>query len=174
MNESLRRALLRARLSEEDVAARLQVDPKTVRRWLEGRVPYPRHRWLLASALGLDEADLWPQLGASRSRPQEVQAVYPHLEDVPRETWLRLFGEAQERIDILAGSALFLATDPAGDGHPGRPSSGRGQGAHLPAGPKYARHRAARVTRHVAQTDSGSPRSVRLVTSWRRCRSSST
>ena len=92
MNESLRRALLRARLSEEDVAARLQVDPKTVRRWLEGRVPYPRHRWLLAATLGLDEADLWPQLGASRSWPQEVQAIYPHREDVPRETWLRLFG----------------------------------------------------------------------------------
>ena len=112
MNESLRRALLRARLSEEDVAARLQVNPKTVRRWLEGRVPYPRHRWLLASALGLDEADLWPQSGASRSRPQEVQAVYPRLEDVPRETWLRLFGDAQERIDILADSGLFLAADP--------------------------------------------------------------
>ena len=44
---------------DEDVAARLQVDPKTVRRWLEGRVPYPRHRWLLAATLGLDEADLW-------------------------------------------------------------------------------------------------------------------
>ena len=81
MNESLRRALLRARLSEEDVAARLQVDPKTVRRWLEGRVPYPRHRWPLAAMLGLDEADLWPQLGASRSRPQEIQAIYPHRED---------------------------------------------------------------------------------------------
>ena len=48
MNENLRRAMLRARLSEENVAAQLQVDPKTVRRWLEGRVPYLRHRWLLA------------------------------------------------------------------------------------------------------------------------------
>ncbi len=112
MNESLRRELLRARLSEEDVAARLQVDPKTVRRWLEGRVPYPRHRWLLTAVLGLDEADLWPQIGASRSRPPEVQAVYPHLEDLPRETWLHLFGRAHERIDIHVGSALFLATDP--------------------------------------------------------------
>ena len=112
MNESLRRALLRARLSEEDVATRLQVDPKTVRRWLEGRVPYPRHRWLLASALGLDEADLWPQFGAVRLRSQEVQAIYSHREDIQRETWLHLFGHAQERIDILAGSGLFLAADP--------------------------------------------------------------
>jgi transcriptional regulator with XRE-family HTH domain len=112
MNESLRRALLRARLSEEDVAARLEVDPKTVRRWLEGRVPYPRLRWMLAATLGLDEVELWPQLGASRSRPQEVWAIYPHREDITRETWFRLFGHAQERIDILASSALFLAIDP--------------------------------------------------------------
>src|SRR5450755_722648 len=106
MNESLRRALLRARLSEEDVAARLQVDPKTVRRWLEGRVPYPRHRRLLATALGLDEADLWPQLVSNRSRPQEILAIYPHCEDVPREAWLRLLSSAQERIDILVASRL--------------------------------------------------------------------
>ena len=112
MNESLRRALLRAQLSEEDVAARLQVDPKTVRRWLEGRVPYPRHRWLLAATLGLDEADLWPRVGASRPWPQEVQAIYPQLDDLPRETWLRLFRDARERIDILAGSAVLFGDDP--------------------------------------------------------------
>lgn len=111
MNESLRRALLRARLGEEDVAARLQVDPKTVRRWLEGRVPYPRHRWLLASALGLDEADLWPQFAAARSWPQEVQAIYPHCGDMPRETWRSLLDNARERIDILAGHALPFAID---------------------------------------------------------------
>jgi hypothetical protein len=110
MNESLCRALLRAHLSEEDVAARLQVDPKTVRRWLDGRVPYPSHRWLLASALGLDEADLWPQL-ASRALPPELQAIYPQREAVPHEAWLRLFGNAQERIDVLSCSGLFLATD---------------------------------------------------------------
>lgn len=112
MNESLHRALLRAHLSEEDVATRLQVDPKTVHRWLEGRVPYPRHRWLLAAALGLEEADLWPQFGASRSWLQEVQSIYAHCKDIPRETWLRLFSDAQERIDILSGSALLLAADP--------------------------------------------------------------
>lgn len=113
MNESLRRALLRARLSEEDVAARLEVDPKTVRRWLEGRVPYSRHRWILATTLGLDEVDLWPQLTAYRSRTQEIRAIYPHREVIPRETWLRLFGQARERIDILASSALFLTADAA-------------------------------------------------------------
>jgi len=50
----------------------LQVDPKTVRRWLEGRIPYLRYRWALSAMLGLDETDLWPQLRRNGSRPGEV------------------------------------------------------------------------------------------------------
>ena len=113
MNENLRLALLRARLSEEDVAARLEVDPKTVRRWLEGRVPYLRHRWALAGVLGVDEADMWPQLRAARSRPDEVKAIYPHRDGVPREVWQRLFGSAKSEIGVLDCSGLFLAEDPS-------------------------------------------------------------
>ena len=52
MNESLRQALLRARLREDDIAARLGVDPKTVRRWLNGRVPYPYNRAAIADWSG--------------------------------------------------------------------------------------------------------------------------
>lgn len=63
MNEPLRRALLRARLREDDIAARLGVDPKTVRRWLTGRVPYPHNRAAIAELVGVDEADLWPDAG---------------------------------------------------------------------------------------------------------------
>ena len=63
MNEPLRRALLRARLREDDVAARLGVDPKTVRRWLNGRVPYPHNRAAIAELVGADEAELWPDAG---------------------------------------------------------------------------------------------------------------
>ena len=111
MNETLCRALLQARLTEEDVATRLQVDPKTVRRWLEGRMPYLRHRWALAALLGADEAGLWPQLRDPWSRTVEVQAVYPRRDAVPREVWLRHFGSAQREIAILNGSALFLAKD---------------------------------------------------------------
>jgi transcriptional regulator with XRE-family HTH domain len=111
VNETLCRALLRARLSEEDLAAELQVDPKTVRRWLEGRVPYPRHRWALAALLGADEADLWPQLRAYTSRPGEVQAIYPRLDRVPREVWLSLFGPARHDIGVLAYTGLSHTDD---------------------------------------------------------------
>jgi transcriptional regulator with XRE-family HTH domain len=115
VNEPLRRALLRARLREDDVAALLGVDPKTVRRWLNGRVPYPHNRTAIAELVGADEGELWPDAGgllAARSRPEELGTVYPHRWAVPREVWVRLFGSAQREIDILAYSALFLAEDP--------------------------------------------------------------
>jgi transcriptional regulator with XRE-family HTH domain len=114
MNEPLRRALLRARLREDDVSARLGVDPKTVRRWLNGRVPYPHSRTAIAELVGADEAELWPDAGgllAARSRPEELGTVYPHRWAVPREVWVRLFGSAEREIGILAYSALFLAED---------------------------------------------------------------
>jgi hypothetical protein len=104
--------LLRARLTEDDLAAELQVDPKTVRRWLEGRVPYPRHRWALAALLSADEADLWPQLRAHRSLPGEIRAIYPRLDRVPREVWLSLFGSARDEIGLLAFGGLSHADDP--------------------------------------------------------------
>jgi transcriptional regulator with XRE-family HTH domain len=134
VNETLRRALLRARLSDEDVAARLQVDPKTVRRWLEGRVPYLRHRWALAGLLDADEADLWPEVRAeraARSRPAEVKAIYPHRNALPREVWLSLFGSAVGEIGILACSGLFLAQDTGLLGARG-PGSGGGEDPGLP------------------------------------------
>jgi len=114
VNELLRQALLRARLREVDVAAGLGVDPKTVRRWLNGRVPYPHNRAAIAEMAGVDEAELWPEAGgplAARVRPEELGTVYPHRWAVPREAWVRLFGSAEREIAILAYSALFLAED---------------------------------------------------------------
>jgi transcriptional regulator with XRE-family HTH domain len=114
VNELLRRYLLQAHLREDDVAARLGVDPKTVRRWLNGRVPYPHNRAAIADLLSADEADLWP--GASgtltaRTRPDELGTVYPHRWAIPREVWTRFFASAEREIGVLAYSALFLAED---------------------------------------------------------------
>jgi transcriptional regulator with XRE-family HTH domain len=114
LNEPLQRALLRARLREIDVAACLGVDPKTVRRWLNGRVPYARYRLELADLVGADEADLWPDAAGPlniRPRPEELGAVYPHRWAIPREVWTRFFESAEHEIGILAYSALFLAED---------------------------------------------------------------
>ena len=114
MNEPLRRALLQARLREDDVAARLGIDPKTVRRWLNGRVPYPANRAALADLVGVDEADLWPDAGGpltARTRPAELVAIYPHRRSIPRDVWTRFFSSAEREIGILSHSASFLAED---------------------------------------------------------------
>lgn len=106
--------MLQARLREVDVAARLGVDPKTVRRWLNGRVPYPSSRVALANLVGVDEADLWPDAGgplSGRSRPEELGAIYPHRWAIPRDVWIQLFESAEHEIGVLAYSALFLAED---------------------------------------------------------------
>ena len=102
MNETFCRALLQAGLTEEDIAARLGVDPKTVRRWIEGRaLPYRRHRWALAALLGTAETDLWPQLRSAQPRSAEVLAIYPRLSAVPSALWRHLLGSAQRVIDLL-------------------------------------------------------------------------
>jgi len=112
LNETFCHALLKAGLNEEDVAARLGVDTKTVRRWIEGRaLPYRRHRWALAALLSTAETDLWPQLRSAQPRPEELVAIYPHLGTVPREVWLRLFGSAQRNISLLDHRERPLAAD---------------------------------------------------------------
>ena len=88
MNEALLHALLRARLREDDIAAHLGVDPKTVRRWLKGRVPYPQNRAAIADLVGVDEADLWPGAGGPltaviRTEPRKalvgLTVAVPHV-----------------------------------------------------------------------------------------------
>ena len=107
----LRRALAGARLRDGEVATSLGVDPKTVRRWLDGRVPYPRHRWRLAEMLNVHEYDLWPQLADGPSISGEIYATYPHRGSVPRDVWQHLFMKAERHIGILVYSGLFLAED---------------------------------------------------------------
>src|SRR5215207_5636846 len=59
-NERLRRAMAAAHVGVEEVSQATQVDPKTVQRWLKGRVPHARHRWTVAELVHEDERYLWP------------------------------------------------------------------------------------------------------------------
>jgi transcriptional regulator with XRE-family HTH domain len=112
LNETFSRALLRAGLTEDDIAARLGVDPKTVRRWIEGRaLPYRRHRWTLATLLDTAETDLWPQLRSAQPRSAEVLAIYPRLSAVPGALWPHLLGSAQRVIAVLEQPEQPLVSD---------------------------------------------------------------
>ena len=93
-NERLRRAILDAGLSMQDVAAEVGIDAKTVERWITtGRVPHPRNRAGAERTLGIDELVLWPELAEARARAvagSEVLQVYPHRGAVPPASWYEL------------------------------------------------------------------------------------
>jgi DNA-binding transcriptional regulator YdaS (Cro superfamily) len=115
----LARALSGVGLDTADVATRLCVDPKTVQRWMTGRVPYPRHRAALVELTGWAERDLWPQTRQpvdSAAAADEICTAYAHRSAVPADAWRNLFEHAEREIDILAYSSLFLAEDAAAQG----------------------------------------------------------
>ncbi|MGH8964383.1 MAG: XRE family transcriptional regulator, partial [Actinomycetes bacterium] len=115
-NERLRTALLQRGLPPADLAEAVGVDPKTIERWIGGRVPYRRHRHQVAVRLGVDETYLWPgALAADQvasASESEILVVYPHRWSVPRDTWGVLFDSAEQEIGVLVYSGLFLADDP--------------------------------------------------------------
>ena len=78
-------------------------------------MPYRKHRYAVASFLGVDESYLWPdalspEQVASASH-SEIVTVYPHRWAVPRDAWGRLFAEATREIGVLVYSGLFLSED---------------------------------------------------------------
>lgn len=113
-NYRLRDAIFAAGLKPREVADRLQVDPKTVHRWLaEGRTPYPRHRYVLVELVGQSESYLWPDTATDDvdlDEPDDVEVVhvYSHRSAISPDLWRRLFNRAAQRIDILVYAGLWL------------------------------------------------------------------
>jgi transcriptional regulator with XRE-family HTH domain len=114
-NDRLRTALLQRGATPAELADAAGVDPKTVERWIGGRIPYRRHRYLVATRLQADETYLWPDAlapsEAADASESEILNLYPHRWAVPRDAWGYLFGSAEREIGVLVYSGLFLADD---------------------------------------------------------------
>ena len=60
-NERLRALLLERGQTPDKLAEAVDVDAKTVERWItKGRTPYRSHRYAVATFLGVDESYIWP------------------------------------------------------------------------------------------------------------------
>lgn len=112
-NERLRGAILGAGLTLADVATHIEVDPKTVERWVStGRVPHRTHRLKTAQLLKADDVFLWPTTAAdpktTNASAAELVTLYPNRGAVPAETWMHLLEGARVSVDLLAYAASFL------------------------------------------------------------------
>ena len=115
-NERLRALLLERGETPDKLAEAVQLDPKTVERWVtKGRIPYRAHRHAVAAFFGVDESYIWPgALGRDQVTAvseSEIVAVYPHRSEVPRDVWEHLFSQAEREIGVLVYSGLFLSED---------------------------------------------------------------
>ncbi|MEV0811335.1 XRE family transcriptional regulator [Micromonospora sp. NPDC050200] len=112
-NHRLRDAFLRNGLTPASVAERLDVDPKTVERWVtQDRIPYPRYRHAIAAIVREGEEYLWPDAvspeKAARIGQSELIQLYSRRIAVPNDLWHRLINRAERHIDVLAYAGLFL------------------------------------------------------------------
>ncbi|MFJ6085379.1 XRE family transcriptional regulator [Streptomyces sp. NPDC092369] len=116
-NERLRSALLARNLTVQSLADAIDVNPKTIERWItQGKVPYRRHQYATAAVLKVDVTTLWEDGKAVDTATDlakaEIATVYPHRHTVPSGLWREMYSRAQQNLDVLVYSGLFLSEDP--------------------------------------------------------------
>lgn len=112
-NTALRRAIADAQMTPRELADRMQVNTKTVERWLgdEGRFPHPRHRYMAADLLKVDETLLWPEavkLYVKTGHDREITHCWPARSEMPNTTWHKLVAEAKTEITLAGWTCYFL------------------------------------------------------------------
>ncbi len=116
-NERLRSAIAQAGLDADQLASLVEVDVKSVQRWIAGNaVPYRRHRTRIATALGRAEQELWPDATPAPPEPdarREILAAYPHSNDLRAPDWRVLLRDATHQVDLLSISYDFSCRLPS-------------------------------------------------------------
>lgn len=105
--------MLNAGLTPAALANAVQVDVKSVMRWIaEERMPYPVTRVKVAHHLHQEETYLWPALikdgDVCAEAAVEIERVWPTRSAISTETWHALFSKATKQLDILVYAGAFL------------------------------------------------------------------
>ncbi|MFF0001526.1 XRE family transcriptional regulator [Streptomyces avermitilis] len=111
-NERLRAAMAAGGWTYNALADKVEVDPKSVERWVNlGRTPRRVAAMLAAETLGEDVHALWPSLRQARPAravSPELVALYDQRADIPVSTFVDMLTQAREQIDVLVYAAVFL------------------------------------------------------------------
>lgn len=110
----------RAGMSSDHLAEAVEVDPKSVWRWLNKGV-VPRRVGLkakVATMLDVAEDDIWPapaevEAEDENEASEEVICAWSHRADVPKSRWWAMFSRAYRHIDLLGYAMQFLPEDHA-------------------------------------------------------------
>ena len=110
-----RTRLAEAGLTAEEFAEIVQVDPKTVQRWVAGRVPQRRHRAKVARALDSSPDVLWPgatpgELADDASTPQDVIASWGQADDDSAPDLAAFVGYGDGPVELLDGGGQLLGS----------------------------------------------------------------
>ena len=93
----------------ERFAREIDVDPKTVGRWVStGRTPHARLRQRAAERLAVPMAVLWPEVDAPANGMGDLVGLYSTRADVSPSTIRSLSAGASAHIDVLAYAGLWL------------------------------------------------------------------
>ncbi|ATY96946.1 helix-turn-helix domain-containing protein [Streptomyces bacillaris] len=111
-NERLRAAMAAGGWTYAALADKVEVDPKSVERWVNlARTPRRATAMLAAETLGEDVHALWPalrQARPARAVSPELVALYDQRADIPTSTFVDMLTQAREHIDVLVYAAVFL------------------------------------------------------------------
>ncbi|WP_432044363.1 helix-turn-helix domain-containing protein [Streptomyces asiaticus] len=111
-NERLRAVMATGGWTYATLAEKVEVDPKSVERWVNlNRTPRRSTALLAAETLGEDVHALWPalrQARPARAVSPELVALYDQRADIPVSTFVEMLTQARERIDVLVYAAVFL------------------------------------------------------------------
>ncbi|MEV6806437.1 XRE family transcriptional regulator [Streptomyces sp. NPDC051132] len=111
-NERLRAAMAAGGWTYAALADEVEVDPKSVERWVNlGRTPRRATAVLTAEVLGEDVHALWPALRQTRPArvvSPDLVALYDQRADIPVSTFVDMLTRAREHIDVLVYAAVFL------------------------------------------------------------------
>jgi transcriptional regulator with XRE-family HTH domain len=108
-NDRLADAIRQRGWDAQRFAAEVEVDPKTVERWIAtGRTPHLRTRERVAATLGVPMAVLWPEAAAPMGGIGELVGLYGTRTEVAPATIRSLVAGARRHIDVLAYSGLWM------------------------------------------------------------------
>lgn len=111
-NAALRLRMQQAGLSENRLASRLGVEPKTIHRWLAGEtVPQARNAQAVAETLDCDAQDIWPDIFPALDPPSPGTvpvSAYASRAEIPMAVWSQHFSEACDQIDVCVYGGTFL------------------------------------------------------------------